>query len=184
MTPSGTLPMTRRCFFATAGLAAAAAAAGAGEPSATTDNLPRAALLSDGDAKTYLLEFHTGQEVMKGLLAFARKHKLVAGHLTGIGAISDAVIGYFDPEKKAYLRLRETGQHEVLSLTGNLAQYDNAPFFHVHVALGLRDGRVRGGHLLEMTVRPTVELILTAYTRAVTRKIDRDWGLPLLDPKM
>ena len=44
------------------------------------------------------------------------KRKLVAGHLTGIGAISDAVIGYFDPEKNAYLRNPEKGQAEVLSL--------------------------------------------------------------------
>jgi len=44
---------------------------------------------------------------MKGLLSFARKHGLVAGHLTGIGAISDAVIGYFDPQKKVYLKIHE-----------------------------------------------------------------------------
>jgi predicted DNA-binding protein with PD1-like motif len=129
--------MTRRCFFAAAGLTVAAGAAAAREPAAAAADLPRAALLGDGDAKTCLLVFHTGQEVMKGLRAFAGKHKLVAGHLTGIGAISDAVIGYFDPEKKTYLRLRETGQHEVLSVTGNLALDENEPFFHVHVALGL-----------------------------------------------
>jgi uncharacterized protein len=173
--------MTRRCFFATAGLTVAAAA-GAGEPSAAADHLPKAALLTDGDAKTFLLEFHTGQEVMQGLLAFARKHKLVAGHLTGIGAVSDAVLGYFDPEKKAYLRNHEKGQAEVLSLTGNLALDNDEPFFHVHVALGLRDGAARGGHLFEATVRPTVELVLNTYPRAVRRKIDPETGLPLLDP--
>ena len=182
MTRSATLPITRRCFFAAAGLTVAAPAAGAGEPSATTDNLPKAALLGDVGAKTYLLEFRTGQEVMQGLLAFARKHKLVAGHLTGIGAISDAVIGYFDPHTKTYLRNHEKGQAEVLSLTGNLALYDNEPFFHVHVALGLRDGSARGGHLFEATVRPTVELVLTTYPKAVRRKIDPETGLPLLDP--
>ena len=184
MSLPGKLSMTRRCFFATAGLSVAATGAlGAEEKrSADTDNLPRAALLSDGAAKTYLLEFRTGQEVMQGLLAFARKHKLVAGHLTGIGAISHAVIGYFDPEKKAYLRNHEKGQAEVLSLTGNLALYDNEPFFHVHVALGLWDGSARGGHLFEGTVRPTVELILTTYSKAVRRKIDTETGLPLLDP--
>ena len=32
--------------------------------------------------KTYLLVFRPGQEVMSGLSAFARKHRLVAGHLT------------------------------------------------------------------------------------------------------
>src|SRR5882762_9951401 len=179
---SGALPMTRRCFFAAAGLAVAAPAAGGAEKaSVDSDNLPKAALLSDGDARTYLLEFRTGQEVMQGLLAFARKHKLVAGHLTGIGAISHAVIGYFDPAKKAYLRNHEKGQAEVLSLTGNLALYDNEPFFHVHVALGLRDGSARGGHLFEATVRPTVELVLTTSPRPERRTIDRETHLPLLD---
>jgi predicted DNA-binding protein with PD1-like motif len=184
MTIPENLAMTRRCFFAAAGLAAAATGAvGAeGNRSADADNLPKAALLSDGDAKTYLLEFHTGQEVMKGLLAFARKHKLVAGHVTGIGAISDAVIGYFDPAKNVYLRNHEQGQAEVPSLTGNLALYKDEPFFHVHVALGLRDGSARGGHLFEATVRPTVELVLTTYPRAVRREIDAETGLPLLNP--
>jgi uncharacterized protein len=183
MTLSGNLPMTRRCFFAAAGLVVAApAAVGAGEPSANTDDLPQATLLSDGDVKTYLVVFRSGQEVMRSLLAFAKKHKLVAGHLTGIGAISDAVIGYFDPKKKTYLRNHEKGQAELLSLTGNFAVYDNEPFFHVHVALGLRDGSARGGHLFEATVRPTVELVLNTYPRPIRRKIDPDTGLPLLDP--
>jgi uncharacterized protein len=179
---SGPVPLTRRCFFAAAGLAVAAPAANAGERSAATDNLPKAALLGDGEVKTYLLEFQTGQEVMQGLLAFAKKHKLVAGHLTGIGAISDAVIGYFDPEKNVYLRNAEKGQAEVLSLTGNLALYNSEPFFHIHVALGLRGGSARGGHLFEAKVRPTVEVVLTAYPKPVRRKIDPDTGLPLLDP--
>ncbi len=174
--------MTRRCFFAAAGLSVAGSAAGAGERTAVTADLPEATLLGEGGAKTYLLVFRTGQEVMKGLLAFARERRLVAGHLTGIGATRDAVIGYFDPEKKAYLRTHEKGQAEVLSLTGNLALYKGEPFFHVHVALGLRDGRARGGHLFEATVRPTVELVLTTYPGAVRRQIDPETGLPLLTP--
>ena len=182
MTSSGPFSLTRRGFFATAGLSVAAGGAGAGEPAAGVDELPRATLLSDGAAKTYLLVYRTGQEVMKGLLAFARKHGLAAGHLTGIGAISDAVIGYFDPQTKAYLQNREKGQAEVLSLTGNLALDDNEPFFHVHVALGLRDGSARGGHLFEATVRPTVELVLTTYAKPLRRRVDPETGLPLLDP--
>src|SRR5271170_3417633 len=160
-----TLPMTRRCFFVKASLAAMAASTAvtflAARPAVAATNefsdppdLPDAALLNSGESPAYLLVFHTGQEVMKGLLAFARKYDLVAGHLTGIGALSGAVIGYFDPEKNVYLRHREDGQAELLSLTGNLALYDNEPFFHVHAAFGLRDGTVRGGHLFEAIVRP------------------------------
>lgn len=160
-----TLPMTRRCFFLKASLAAVAAstaatflaaapAVAAASEFSDSPDLPDAALLNSGEAPAYLLVFHTGQEVMKGLLAFAKKYDLAAGHLTGIGALSGAVIGYFDPEKNAYLRHQEDGQAELLSLTGNLALNDNEPFFHIHVALGLRDGSARGGHLFEATVRP------------------------------
>jgi len=188
-----TPPMTRRCFFVKASLAAVAAstaasflaatpALGAANEYSNSPDLPDAALLYSGEAPAYLLVFHTGQEVMKGLLAFAKKYDLVAGHVTGIGALSGAVIGYFDPEKNAYLRHEESGQAELLSLTGNLALNDNEPFFHIHVAMGLRDGAARGGHLFEATVRPTVELVLTTSPRPVRREIDRETGLPLLDP--
>jgi uncharacterized protein len=188
-----TLPMTRRCFFVKASLAAVAASAagsllGAAPAVAVANkysdspDLPDAALLNFGEAPAYLLVFHTGQEVMKGLLAFAKKYDLVAGHVTGIGALSGAVIGYFDPEKSAYLRHEENGQAELLSLTGNLALYNNEPFFHIHAALGLRDGAARGGHLFEATVRSTVELVLTTSPRPVRREIAHETGLPLLDP--
>ena len=188
-----TLPMTRRCFFVKASLAAAAASSAASflgaapAVAATTEysdspDLPDAALLNGGEAPAYLLVFHTGQEVMKGLLAFAKKYDLVAGHVTGIGALSGVVIGYFDPEKNEYLRHEENGQAELLSLNGNLALNHNEPFFHIHIALGLRDGSARGGHLFEATVRPTVELVLTTSPRPVRREIDHETGLPMLDP--
>jgi predicted DNA-binding protein with PD1-like motif len=157
------------------------AQAAASEPGDTAD-MPAADLLVAGQAPAYLLVFHTRQRVMKGLREFAKKHDLVAGYLTGIGAISGAEIGYFDPETNVYLRHREDGQAELLSLAGNLALNDNEPFFHVYVALGLRDGSARGGHLFEMTVRPTVELVLTTVPRPERRKFDAHTHLPLLDP--
>jgi predicted DNA-binding protein with PD1-like motif len=200
MFPSTTLSMTRRCFFLRASVAAALPASAAALFAATqatraaarptygaTDStdgadMPSATLLNAGESPAYLLVFHTGQHVMNGLLAFAKKHELVAGHLSGIGAISDAEIGYFDPQTNTYLRNQQKAQAEVLSLNGNLALNEGAPFFHVHVALGMRDGSARGGHLFEMTVRPTVELVLTTSPRPVRRTIDRETDLPLLDP--
>src|SRR5207253_8107347 len=176
--PSATLAMTRRRFFVSASVAVAAPATAAAflaatdataattrpvadaDDSAEDPNMPSGILLNSGESPSYLLVFHTGQHVMRGLLAFARKHDLVAGHLAGVGAISDADIGYFDPQTNTYLHNQQNEQAELLSLTGNLALKDNAPFFHVHVALGMRDGSARGGHLFEATVRPTVELVL------------------------
>jgi predicted DNA-binding protein with PD1-like motif len=169
------------CFFAAAGVGLVASKIRASEPVAESTDLPQSAILSDGEATTYLLTFHTGQEVMKGLKAFARRYALTAGHLTGIGAISDAEIGYFDPQQNSYLRTHEAGQAELLSLIGNLALYEGEPFFHVHISLGRRDGSARGGHLFSTTVRPTVKLVLTAYSTQVKRSVDRATGLPLFE---
>lgn len=189
MVTSAEFSLTRRCFFAKAAMAAAVpsvamgclAAAASTNTSSDSPDLPAATLLSSGEAPVYLLVFHTGQEVMKGLLAFANKNKLVAGYVTGIGALSSAVIGYFDPPTDSYLRNQQNEQAELVSLIGNLALNNGEPFFHIHVGLGLRDGSGRGGHLFEALVRPTVELVLTTSSRPIRRQIDRATGLPLLD---
>jgi uncharacterized protein len=175
--------MTRRALLASTALSLAgcfADTAQAQEVSTSDADLPAVELLTDTEVRTYLLVFRTGQEVMRGLAAFSKKHGVVAGHLTGIGALSDAVVGYYDAEQKTYLRRRAEGQHELLSLTGNVARYGNAPLHHVHVALGRRNGDGVGGHLFEATVRPTVEVVMTTYAKFVRRQMDPEWGLPLL----
>jgi uncharacterized protein len=172
-------PVTRRRFLAASGLSVAAGVVAGGAVAA--DGAPRnkATLLND---HTYLLVFDKGEEVMKGLLAFARHFDLAAGYVTGIGAFRQAVLGYFDPRKKDYLRIEQREQAEVLSLIGNLARKDHEPFWHVHVTLGLADGSVRGGHLLEAIVWPTLELIITESPRQVERQYDPETHLYLLDP--
>jgi predicted DNA-binding protein with PD1-like motif len=42
----------------------------------------------------------------------------------------------------------------VLSLIGDVAEGQDGPILHAHVALGLSDGTTRGGHLLEGLVFP------------------------------
>jgi uncharacterized protein len=175
--------MTRRDLLASAAVSLAGCAVGTAEAQeidTSRADLPRVEILTDTEVRTYLLVFRAGQEVMKGLVGFASEHGVVAGHLTGIGALSDAVIGFFEPDTKMYLRRRAEGQMELLSFTGNVARYGNAPFYHVHVALGRPDGPALGGHLFEASVRPTVELVLTTYAKAVQRQIDPTWGLPML----
>jgi len=176
--------LTRRSFLVTAGLGVtAAAASGAVDPFPQAGSVPRYKVIQKGAGqKTYLLVFDKGAEVMAGLLQFAREHRLIGGALTGIGAVSDAGLAFFDRKKKEYLPIPLAQQAEVLALTGNLALRDKEPFFHVHTVLGLPDGSTRGGHLVHAHVWPTLEVVLTTWTRSVPRKLDRETGLPLLAP--
>ena len=172
----------RRDFLALAG-----ACAGVGvlaSPSrADTVKPPKSVIVSaEGDAKTYLLVFDKDQEIMSGLLKFAKDERLVGGSLTAIGAVSGAVLGFFDRKKKDYKRIPINEQAEVVSLTGNVTRHDGKPFLHIHTVLGLPDGTTRGGHLFEAHVWPTLEVVLTGWPRGVKRKRDADTGLELLDP--
>jgi len=144
----------------------------------------KTAILDEGLPRTHLLVFEPGEEVMKGLLAFAREKGLTAGHLTAIGAVSGAVLGFFDRQAKDYRRIHQDGQAEVLSLIGDVAvQEKGGPGVHAHAVLGLPDGSTRGGHLIEATVWPTLEVVLTESPNHLRRTFRPELGLALIDLK-
>jgi predicted DNA-binding protein with PD1-like motif len=141
----------------------------------------RSRLISGGQEKVFIVVFETGDEVMQGLLEFARQNELSAGHFTAIGALSEVVLGYLDWEQKDYERIPVREQVEVLSLVGDVALEDGSPKIHAHIVVGKRDGSAHGGHLLEAHVRPTLEVALHESPEHLRRRLDPDTGLALID---
>jgi predicted DNA-binding protein with PD1-like motif len=143
---------------------------------------PRSVAVNDpGSGEAHVVAFQKGDEIVSGLLAFVKEHKLVGGHFSAIGAVSDAVLAYFHPTRKEYMRIPIPEQAEVASLTGNFALERGQPFLHAHAVLGLGDGAARAGHLLEAHVWPTLEVVLVGWPKEVRRKLDNETGLYLLD---
>lgn len=139
-------------------------------------------LLHDSPARTFVVVFDSGDEVIDGLLACAREHDLSAAHFTGIGAFRAATLGFFELDRKDYHEIEVEEQVEVLTLAGNIALHDGEPKVHAHVVLGKREGSALGGHLLQAHVRPTLEVVLTETPETLQREIDEATGLPLLRP--
>ena len=137
-------------------------------------------LINDGAQRTFAVIFDKGDEVLENLRTFAKEHRLSAAEFTGLGALSDAVLGYFDWQKKDYTRIPIAEQVEVLNLTGNVAQADGEPKLHAHIVLGKGDGTAHGGHLLEAHVRPTLEVIITESPAHLQRRSDPETGLALI----
>ncbi len=137
-------------------------------------------LLQDGPQRTFAVVFDKGDEVVANLLTFARAQRLGGAEFIGLGALSDAVLGYFDWQKKDYRRIVLDEQVEVLNLTGNIALEDGEPKLHPHIVLGKADGSAHGGHLLEAHVRPTLEVIVTELPAHLERRSDPETGLALL----
>jgi uncharacterized protein len=137
-------------------------------------------LIHNAPQRTFAVVFDKGDDVLENLLAFAKDHRLAAAEFTGLGALSDAVLGYFDWQKKDYKRIALDEQVEVLSLTGNVALADGEPKLHPHIVLGKSDGTAHGGHLLEAHVRPTLEVIVTESPAHLQRRSDPETGLALI----
>jgi predicted DNA-binding protein with PD1-like motif len=78
--------------------------------------------------------------------------------------------------------MRVDEQTEVLSMIGDIALGEEGdPEIHAHIVLGRRDATTVGGHLLEATVRPTLEVVLTEAPQHLRRRSDPDSGLALID---
>lgn len=115
------------------------------------------------------------------LTSFARDHGIRAARLHGIGAFTDAELGFLDPDRKEYDRFRVDEETEVLAFLGNLSVTDEGPRVHAHVTLGKRDGSAVGGHLFEGHVGATLELFVARYDVELRRALDEASGAALLD---
>lgn len=139
-------------------------------------------LLHDtGGVRTFAVVFDAGGDPTAGLLAFAREHEISAARLSALGAFREATLAFFNVETNEYEEIPVEQQTEVLNLTGNLALSGGQPKLHAHAVLGRRDGSTVGGHLLEATVRPTLEVMLVETPATLRREIDEATGLPLLN---
>lgn len=137
-------------------------------------------LSHDNAAKTIVIVFDTDEEVAAGLLTVAREHRLSAARFTGIGALSSAMLGWYNCETKVYEHIPVREQTEVLSLVGNVSMENDEPKVHAHLVVGKRTGQAFGGHLLQAYVRPTMEVMLVETPAHLRRVFNRAAGLPML----
>jgi predicted DNA-binding protein with PD1-like motif len=121
---------------------------------------------------TYALIFAEGDEAAAELARFARETGVTGAQLSGVGAASRAIVGWFDFEAKSYEPIPIDEQVEVVSLLGDVATTeDGKPQVHAHVVLAKRGGGAHGGHLLELHVRPTLEVIVTETPTHLRKRV-------------
>ena len=140
-------------------------------------------LLNPGEStKRYAVIFYQGDEAFSGLLEFAEKYQVTSAHFTAIGALSGATVGWFDPQRKMYKKIPIVGQHEVIGMSGDIALYQGKPVVHTHMVVGSSDGTMRGGHVLDAYVSPTLEVMVTVDPIAMQKRFDPATDLTLIDP--
>lgn len=141
-------------------------------------------LLEESDGvRTYVLTLDAGEEVVSNIIRFANEEDCGSCAVSGIGAFSYTKLGYFNPATSDFRENVVDEQCELLSFIGNIVDdEDGNPKLHAHVVLGRSDATTRGGHLVEATVRPTLELVIVEHPTHLQRKHDPVTGLVLLQP--
>lgn len=139
-------------------------------------------LSENGGAKNYAIILAKGDEVMSGLTDFARQNKVTSASFTAIGAFSHATVAWFDDGRKEFKLIPIEQQVELVSMIGDIALVNDQPAVHTHVAVASSDGTVRGGHVINAFVFPTLELFMTVYPTPLHKESDKATGLKLIDP--
>jgi len=142
-------------------------------------------LLSEsGGVKNYVIVLGKTDEVMSGLTDFAKENKITSARFSAIGAFSRATVAWFDESRKEFKLIPIQEQVELVSMIGDIALSGSQPVVHTHVAVASSDGTLRGGHLIEANVFPTLELFLTAYPASLHKQFDPATTLKLIDPTL
>jgi predicted DNA-binding protein with PD1-like motif len=141
-------------------------------------------LAENGGVKNYAIVLAKGDEVMSGLTDFARQNKVTSASFTAIGAFSHTTVAWFDDGRKEFKLVPIKEQVELVSMIGDIALSGDRPAVHTHVTVASSDGTVRGGHLINAYVFPTLELFMTVYPTALHKQLDEATGLMLIDPSL
>jgi len=139
-------------------------------------------LSENGGVKNYAIVLAKGDEVMSGLTDFARQNKVASASFTAIGAFSHATVAWFDEARKEFKLIPIEQQVELVSMIGDIALVNDQPAVHTHVSVASSDGTVRGGHVINAFVFPTLELFMTVYPTPLHKETDEATGLKLIDP--
>jgi len=122
------------------------------------------------------------EDVYKALLDLAEEYDISAGFFNMIGAVSRAVIGYFDGRTKEYKKHTFDKDMEIVSCMGNFSKKaDGTRVVHAHIALGDENGNLYGGHLFEGTLAgATGEIFAVKLEKTLIREKDEETQLFLI----
>lgn len=124
---------------------------------------------------SYLIRLMPGEELVETLQKFCHDQKVEGGFISGLGAAKEIEFSHFNIQTKQYTTFTKHDV-EITNLTGNIS----VEKLHLHVTLGDHTGQAFAGHLMRCVADPTVEIMITLFSK--THRLQDDYsGLMLLD---
>ncbi len=130
--------------------------------------------------KNYLLRIEPNKELFSEILNFAKEEKIKSGFFFGIGACKNCLLGRYNEKTKDYDWQKINKQMEIASLIGNLTFKENHHYLHIHTVLSDRNLKSISGHLKELIVFPTCEILFFPFNKKIERNYDKLTNLYLI----
>jgi len=128
----------------------------------------------------FLFVLQKGQAIFPSLYACLKNAKVYGAALSGIGAVKNVDIAYFDLAQKKYVRKEfNAADYELLNLNGNVSLKDGEAIAHIHVVLADHNYNAFGGHLFAAKVAVIAEILVTPLADIPVRLMDEKTGTGL-----
>ena len=131
--------------------------------------------------KRFMGRLPQGADLLEALTQACVAQGITAGEVRAIGALTKAVLGYYNQQNREYEYVTLDSHLEIVSLIGDVSLKDGRPFVHAHVSLGDERGQLWGGHLAPGSEIFACEVMIVQYQSAepFERAFDEGTGLLL-----
>lgn len=129
----------------------------------------------------YIVSLDNRSNIVEALTDFIQNQNIQAGEVTGIGAVSEATLRFFNPATKKYVDKTFKEQMEVTNISGNVSEIEGKPTLHLHITLGREDYTALAGHLLEAKIQGAAEFIFYPLHTRVVKMKNEEIGINLYD---
>ena len=137
-------------------------------------------LLTDS-AVPFMLVLRRGEDVVDSIIKCAEAIKLTSATFSGIGALENPTLGFYNLQAKEYQYKKFDGFYELVSLTGNITKHNGQYITHIHVVLSNAEYETIAGHLKSTKVGVTAEINMIPFKYVVNRKLNQDFNAYLID---
>ena len=133
------------------------------------------------DGYNWLVRLEKGEQLIASLTQLVKDEEIKGAWISGLGGSLSVELGFYMLEKQVYNFKVFDQLLEITSLQGNVSWHEGEPKLHIHGSFSDENMQAIGGHVKELTVGGTCEIMLHAVQADLVRKHNDEIGLDLLD---
>ena len=133
------------------------------------------------DPSAYLMRLDPHDDIVATIEALCLDKQIQNAAIWGIGSVQDPTLAHYRIDHKKYSERSFAGIFEIVSLTGNVAVFEDQPSLHLHAVISDESMQAFGGHLVKGVCSATCELLIRDLGTKYEKQLNAEVGLKTWD---